>query len=363
MLHQPGHLGDALRGRPRQGRRHPLRPRPLRGRRDGGRGRLLAHGRAARRHAPASGAGPRQWPRQSPQRAQGQLGHRQRRGRARDLPHQARRAAHVGHRGHRAPGLGLGAHVGERQARGRRRRGGHRRGMGAARAGRDAHPSRRHGMERGDRSGARARREPSGLGSTPKRWPAAPRPCARASRPCSCSRVRPCASGGSRWPGASRTATGARILAQGSNARIARGAGRVADRAAALPRRPGAGRAEGHPPPDPRRRQGARRLLRVPGQAERPHPRRLRDPPAVRPRPGLDRGARVAGRRGGREEERRGRAAAAPSRPAERPAHARDAGAVPRRAPARRRHRLRRIGDDGPQLLQARPPARRRTTG
>ena len=184
MLHQPGHLGDALRGRPGQGRRHPLRPRPLRGRRDGRRGRLLAHGPAARRHAPASGAGPRQWPRQPPQRAQGQLGHRQRRGRARDLPHQARRAAHVGHRGHRAPRLGLGAHVAERQARGRRRRGGHRRGVGAARAGRDADPSRRHGMERGNRSGARARREPSGLASTPKRWPGAPRPCARASPPC-----------------------------------------------------------------------------------------------------------------------------------------------------------------------------------
>ena len=94
-------------------------------------------------------------------------------------------------------------------------------------------------------------------------------------------------------------------------------------RAAALPRRPGAGRPEGHPPPDPRRRQGARRLLRVPGQAERPHPRRLRDSPAVRPRPGLDRGTRVAGGRSGRQEERRGRAAAsavppcraAPSRP------------------------------------------------
>src|ERR1044071_6267261 len=48
------------------------------------------------------------------------LRHRQRGGRARDLSRQARRPAHLRHRGLRAAGLGLGAHLAE-LARGRGR--------------------------------------------------------------------------------------------------------------------------------------------------------------------------------------------------------------------------------------------------
>ena len=68
-----------------------------------------------------SGRGSANGARQPPQRAQGAHAGRQHRRRARDLPPQARRAARVGHRGLRAPGLALGADVAQRRRAGRRR--------------------------------------------------------------------------------------------------------------------------------------------------------------------------------------------------------------------------------------------------
>ena len=109
---------------------------------------------------------------------------------------------------------------------GRRRRGGHRRGVDAARADRDADPSRRHGVERGTAS------RPS------RRWPRgravdaeAVARCAKALRSGEPAMLmltgRAVLEQGLALAGRIATSTGARILAQGSNARIARGAGRV----------------------------------------------------------------------------------------------------------------------------------------
>ena len=106
------------------------------------------------------------------------------------------------------------------------------------------------------------------------------------------------------------TATGARVIAQGSNARIQRGAGRVpierlpypVDQALAVLK-------------DVRHLilVGAKApggLLRLSRQAERAHAGRLPDPPARHHRRGFDRRARGPGGGGRRQEERRGRAAA-----------------------------------------------------
>ena len=93
------------------------------------------------------------------------------------------------------------------------------------------------------------------------------------------------------------TATGARILAQGSNARIQRGAGRVPIERLPYPVDQALGRSEGYPPSHPRRRQGARGVLRLSRQAQRAHARRLPDSPAVDHGRGLHRRPRGARRR------------------------------------------------------------------
>ena len=322
----------------------------VRGRGDGGGRRLLANGRAAGGDAAASWARAREWSRQSPQREEGQLRHRQHRGRARHVSHQARRSAHRRHRGHRAAGLGVGAHVAEREGRRRRRRGGHRCGMGAARPDRHAHPARRYRVERGGRRGDR-----SAAGrARPRRADAVAR-CAKALRSGEPAMLlltgQALRENGLALAGRIATATGARILAQGSNARIARGAGRVPIERLPYPVDQALGVLK-----------DVRHLILVGSKApvaffaypDKPSvltPDALRDPPAVDAGGGFDLGARVAGRRGRREEERRGRAAGDPARAAHRPAHARYARRLARRAAARGRNRRRRVGDDGPRLL------------
>ena len=92
--------------------------------------------------------------------------------------------------------------------------------------------------------------------------------------------------------------TGAKLLAMTSNARIDRGAGHRADRAPALPDRPGDRRAQGLPPHHPDRRDPARRVLRLSGQAEPPGAGGLRDDHSGGPGRGSDRGADPARRRG-----------------------------------------------------------------
>jgi len=78
--------------------------------------RLLAHGRQAGRHPAAPRPGSQGLANLHNAR-KGQLGHRQHRGRARDVPHQARRAAHLGtSRASRARSP-HGAHVAQRPAR------------------------------------------------------------------------------------------------------------------------------------------------------------------------------------------------------------------------------------------------------
>ena len=266
------------------------------------------------------GPGPRQWPRQPPQRAQGQLRHRQRRGRARDLPHQARRAAHVGHRGHRAPRLGLGAHVAERPHVAADGAAAIAAARGAARPGRDADPARRHRVERGRRRPAPASRRRAARARGRRRGDraAAPRPCARASRPCSCSPVRPCASAGSRWPGASPPPPARASWRRARTRASQRGAGRVpverlpypVDQALAV-------------------LKDVRHLILVGAKAPVAffaYP----DKPSVLTPDGCEihrlsdlaqdsiGALECAGGRGGGQEERRGRAAARPPRPAER---------------------------------------------
>ena len=362
MLHESRHVGNALRGRPRQGRRHPLRARSLRRRGHRGRRRLLAYGRQAGGHPAPSGARARQRPGQSSQRTESQLGHRQHRRRARHVSHQARRAADFRYRGHRAPRLGVGAHVAKRAHRGRRRSGRHRRRAHRARPDRHPHPARRHRVERGGRRGR---------GSRGRRAHAGERGDDRALR--ESTSIRRAGHDHADRAGGARARTGPRRTHRHHHRRAhprpglerahpaRRGA--CAYRAATLSGRSGAGRPEGYPPSHPRRRQGARGVLRLSRQAQRAHARRLPDSPAVDHGRGLHRRPRGARRCRGREEERRGGPAAWSPRAAHGRPHPRHPRRRPRRAPARRRHRLRRVSDHRSRILQARPRALRPTTG
>ncbi len=190
LLHESGHLGDALRRRARRGARDAGRARPLRRSGHGRRRRLRPHGRPARGDAAAPRPRPRQRARQPAQRAQGAHSRRQHRRRPRDLPQAVRRAARVRHR-HRRPQR-VALHplvVGDR--RGRQRRGRHRRGGARpARAGRDPRAARRHLVgRRRCTGGAEAPRSLAPRSTTVSCAPS-PRCCGRASRRC-CSSAAP----------------------------------------------------------------------------------------------------------------------------------------------------------------------------
>ena len=93
-------------------------------------------------------------------------------------------------------------------------------------------------------------------------------------------------------------ATGAKLLAETFPARLERGAGRVPGRPPRLPRRVRGHAARRPPAPDPRRRQVAGVVLRLPGQGQRPRARGVHGARARRPRRRPRRRAGGAGRRG-----------------------------------------------------------------
>ena len=163
LLHQPRHVGDAFRRRARSAAGHARRARAVRGCGHRGRGRLRAHGRQARLHAAASRSRARQRPGQPPQRPPGAVADRQRGGRARHLPPRAGRAAGLGHRRVREPGLGLdpGLRAGCQRGPGRGRRGTGR--PDPAGPDRHADPAGGHGLDRVARQrGAAAGAGPGG---------------------------------------------------------------------------------------------------------------------------------------------------------------------------------------------------------
>jgi acetolactate synthase-1/2/3 large subunit len=152
--------------------------------------------------------------------------HRQHRGRARDVSHQARRAAHVGHRGHRPPGLGVGAHVAKSKAIAA--------DGAAAIAAASAPPGQIATLIL---PADTAWNEADGVAPAPPRTERAHveadavARCAKALRTGEPAMLlltgQALYEQGLALAGRIATATGARILAQGSNARIERGAGRV----------------------------------------------------------------------------------------------------------------------------------------
>ena len=225
--------------------------------------------------AAAPGAGTRQRSRQPPQRQEGQLGDRQHRRRPRDVSHQARRAADCRHRGDRAAGLGWVRTSPNATHGRRRRRGRHRRRAHAARPDRHPHPAGRHGVERG----RRRRGRPAGAGAhgVDREAVGALREGAALGRAGLLMLTGRAVRDG---PGAGRPHRHhdrRAHLAQGSNARIAARRRPRADRAPPLSGRPGAGGAEGRPPSDPRRREGAGGVLRLSRQAQPAHAGGLRD--------------------------------------------------------------------------------------
>ena len=110
VLHEPGHVGDALRRRAGFGARDARGAGAVRGRRHRRRRRVRADRRQARRRAPAPRAGPGQRPGQPAQRPPRPDPGRRHRGRARHRPRPLRRAPAVRHRGTGPNGLRLGAY-------------------------------------------------------------------------------------------------------------------------------------------------------------------------------------------------------------------------------------------------------------
>ena len=161
LLHQSRHLGDAFRRRTRPGRGDALRARPVRGRGDRRRRRLLPHEGHAGFDAAASRARPRQRPRQSAQRQEGQFRHRQHRRPACDLSHRLQRPADLRHRGAGAADVVLGADLAGCEIRCRRWRRRDRRGQERAGADRNPDPARRYRLERGRRHRPGAGGEPA----------------------------------------------------------------------------------------------------------------------------------------------------------------------------------------------------------
>ena len=232
------------------------------------------------------GPGPRQRPRQPAQRPPGPHADGQHRRRPRHLPQAVRRAARVRHRDAWPATCRAGsARVEHADDVGRRRgrRGGRR--HRPARPGRHADPARRRVVARGRRAGA-ARAAAGARRRSPTTWSTAVAKALRSGEPCALLL------GGARLPraracvAASRVAdaTGAKLLGETFPARLERGAGRAADRAARLPRRV--------------RRDAARRRSRhlvlvdakapvsffaYPDKAERPRARGLRGARARRP--------------------------------------------------------------------------------
>ena len=184
LLRQPRDLGDALR---RGAGRRAGDARGADAVRGGGhrrRRRVRADGRPARRDPAAPRPRPGQRHRQPAQRPPGPHAGGQRRGRPRDLPQAAGRAARVRPGQPGAAGLGVVPPVAgdPRRRRGRGRRG--RGGVRPARRGRDARPARRRVL------GRRRRR------ARPRRGCAGPPSCPRTgcARPPRCSGRAPCCS-------------------------------------------------------------------------------------------------------------------------------------------------------------------------
>ncbi|CAA9226058.1 MAG: Thiamine pyrophosphate-requiring enzymes, partial [uncultured Acetobacteraceae bacterium] len=353
VLLQSRHQRDALRRGPGPRARDALRARLAGERRHRLRRRLLAHGREAGRDPAPLRPRPRQRTRRIARRPPRPQRHRQRGGRPGHLPSALRRAAHRRHRGLGPRRLRLGAdlhEVGARRGRRRRRRAG---GAHGARTGR--HPGPAFGLllergrcgrarlagagrpagrpDRGPRRRARPAREEER--ADPPRRPRPARRGAALRQPDRRRHRRPADGGGLERPHPAR----ARPAAAGARA-LSRAAGH---------RGPEVGGA-----PDRGERQGAHRLLRLPGHAIQALPG-----DGVRPRPDPLRAGRrsgVAGAVGG--AGRAGRPDAGP-RPAAGDAPRRLLARRPRplrrRLDARRRHRGGRGRDLRPRLLSPHP--------
>ena len=312
---QPRHLGDALRRGTRPRARHALRARPVRGRGDRRRRRLRAHGRQAGGDAAALRPGPRQRPRQPAQRAPRRDADRQHRRRPGDLPPPARRAADRRHRGLGARRLRLGAHrhdVARPWApmppwRCRPRR---------------SHPGQIATLilpsdTSWDEGGVVAEALPRAADAAAPTRPDAQRrrhPAPRRPTLIVLSAARRCARrGAGATPIASPPPPAARLIAQGANARISRGRGRVpVDRVPVRGRCRGEG-AGRHAARHPVRAAQAGDVLRLSEQADdadpggRRHPRRWRGPNRTRPRRWRAWPTSCARRRSPRPTRRRGR--------------------------------------------------------
>ncbi len=152
--------------------------------------------------------------------------------------------------------------------------------------------------------------------------------------------------------------TGCKVQGAGGTARIERGAGRVPVLRLHFVIEQAQAQLKGTQQMVLVRRQGAVRLLRLSGQAVGADAGWLRDDrscPVEGDIAGLARGAGDGTRRD--EREGRGRCPAEPSGASDRQVHARRPRPGAGRDDAGRRHRGRRIGDDGPRLL---PVQRRR---
>ena len=160
VLHEPGHVGDAVRRRARRRSRDARRPRAVRRRRDRRGRRVRPHGRQARGDAAAPRPRSRQRPREPAQRAPGPHADRQHRRRPGDVPPGVRRAAHLRHRRARAQRVGLDPRHDAAARRSRATRPTRCCGTAAARADRDARscPADTTWLEAGEPAAPRRRR-------------------------------------------------------------------------------------------------------------------------------------------------------------------------------------------------------------
>ncbi len=164
MLRESRHVGDALRVRDRSCRRDAAGARIVRGCRDRDGRRVRAHGGTPGGDVAPPRARLGQRARQPPQCAPCRLADREHRRRPRHVSRPVRRAVDVGHRGVRAPGVGLAARIDECRVGGGRRCPCGAGGPSGARPDRDADRAGRRGVASGGGSCRSARGARAGAG-------------------------------------------------------------------------------------------------------------------------------------------------------------------------------------------------------